>query len=573
MCATPGHASCKQHCMLMSHCKQCSMDYAKQQAALQEQIAKQEQINAHNKLLYEQASAIGADALASEYFDAWKSGEAEINSMQSSIEELADKIRDDFAEGCKRAIDSISDLRSVLESELDIKESQGKYLTKEDYEAQIRLNQDAYEQQMKLAADRYQKAQEARMAGNEAEADQLISEARKAEAEANKLLAANEELQKQIQNLFRDTIQRELDALEAAMKVIESEVNLKQAQDRDLDKADYDKQIESKLEMIKKQSALARENERLYNLEVSKGNMQAAAEYLQAWKDAEAEVNNLRGDIEELGDEMRKTLLTKELDEMLEKLDAFRKSISTITGMISEDMMFDKNGHLTDFGTASLALNLKEYESQTDSLKTLMEKRQKYIDEFNKELNSNLDAITDAVGNATDMVVGALGSVENAIDKLLQSFGVSGLDKDVIGYDKPHKPTEKPNANETTNATRKSVNTLTLSDGTVLIPYHADEHSLLNTDVTQKLIDNMNSMQTMPTFEMPKLDVKELVRNGSESNPDVIIKDIGGIHVYDATDPNAIMGVIHKNIKTVAKDVGTEFSKNVSKVGNKRTWG
>lgn len=700
-----------------------AMDYAKQQAALQEQIAKQEQINAHNKLLYEQASAIGADALASEYFDAWKSGEAEINSMQSSIEELADKIRDDFAEGCKRAIDSISDLRSVLESELDIKESQGKYLTKEDYEAQIRLNQDAYEQQMKLAADRYQKAQEARMAGNEAEADQLISEARKAEAEANKLLAANEELQKQIQNLFRDTIQRELDALEAAMKVIESEVNLKQAQDRDLDKADYDKQIESKLEMIKKQSALARENERLYNLEVSKGNMQAAAEYLQAWKDAEAEVNNLRGDIEELGDEMRKTLLTKELDEMLEKLDAFRKSISTITGMISEDMMFDKNGHLTDFGTASLALNLKEYESQTDSLKTLMDKRQKYIDEFNngknehysqnefdedmknitseiqdmlsnasdsrqaiidmitktskmeidalsevidkrkellqaqkdaynfdkslksqtndltmlmkqkealegltdkesqaklqklnqqikeaqealndtitdhsfdlkieglddlkesisdayedyvKELNSNLDAITDAVGNATDMVVGALGSVENAIDKLLQSFGVSGLDKDVIGYDKPHKPTEKPNTNETTNATRKSVNTLTLSDGTVLIPYHADEHSLLNTDVTQKLIDNINSMQTMPTFEMPKLDVKELVRNGSESNPDVIIKDIGGIHVYDATDPNAIMGVIHKNIKTVAKDVGTEFSKNVSKVGNKRTWG
>ena len=699
-----------------------AMDYAKQQAALQEQIAKQEQINAHNKLLYEQASAIGADALASEYFDAWKSGEAEINSMQSSIEELADKIRDDFAEGCKRAIDSISDLRSVLESELDIKESQGKYLTKEDYEAQIRLNQDAYEQQMKLAADRYQKAQEARMAGNEAEADQLISEARKAEAEANKLLAANEELQKQIQNLFRDTIQRELDALEAAMKVIESEVNLKQAQDRDLDKADYDKQMESKLEMIKKQSALARENERLYNLEVSKGNMQAAAEYLQAWKDAEAEVNNLRGDIEELGDEMRKTLLTKELDEMLEKLDAFRKSISTITGMISEDMMFDKNGHLTDFGTASLALNLKEYESQTDSLKTLMDKRKKYIEEFNngknehysqnefdedmknitseiqdmlssasdsrqaiidmitktskmeidalsevidkrkellqaqkdaynfdkslksqtndltmlmkqkealegltdkesqaklqklnqqikeaqealndtitdhsfdlkieglddlkesisdayedyvKELNSNLDAITDAVGNATDMVVGALGSVENAIDKLLQSFGVSGLDKDVIGYDKPHKPTEKPNTNETTNATRKSVNTLTLSDGTVLIPYHADEHSLLNTDVTQKLIDNMNSIQTMPTFDMPKLDVKELVRNGSEGNPGVQIGDVD-INVYDATDPNAIMGVIHKNIKTVAKDVGTEFSKNVSKVGNKRTWG
>ena len=213
------------------------------------------------------------------------------------------------------------------------------------------------------------------------------------------------------------------------------------------------------------------------------------------------------------------------------------------------------------------------FDLKIEGLDDLKESISDAYEDYVKELNSNLDAITDAVGNATDMVVGALGSVENAIDKLLQSFGVSGLDKDVIGYDKPHKPTEKPNANETTNATRKSVNTLTLSDGTVLIPYHADEHSLLNTDVTQKLIDNINSMQTMPTFDMPKLDVKELVRNGSESNPDVIIKDIGGIHVYDATDPNAIMGVIHKNIKTVAKDVGTEFSKNVSKVGNKRTWG
>lgn len=79
-------------------------------------------------------------------------------------------------------------------------------------------------------------------------------------------------------------------------------------------------------------------------------------------------------------------------------------------------------------------------------------------------------------------------------------------------------------------------------------------------------------MQTMPTFEMPKLDVKELIRSGSKGNQDVQIGDID-IIVNDATDPNAIMGVIHKNIKTVAKDVGTEFSKNVSKVGSKRTWG
>ena len=362
-------------------------DYQRQLAATNEEIAKQEEINANNQWLYQNALARGAEADAAEYFDAWKSGESELNSMKSTVEELSDKIRDDFVESVKRAISAIDDIRSVVESQINIKNSAGKYLDTSDYEKQMALNTQEFQRQQQIIADRYAKYNEALIAKNEAEADQMLSEARQAEAAANDLLAANEELQKSIQNLFRDTIQRELDALDAAQKVLESQISLKEAQSRDLTRSDYNSQIDGNMQLILKQQALARENQRLYNLEVSKGNFASAAEYLQAWKDAEAEVNNLRETIENLGDEMRKALLTKELDDLLDKLEQLRASMSTISGIISDDMMYGEDGNLTDFGVTALAMNIKTYESNTESLKALLEKRQKYIEEYNNGMN------------------------------------------------------------------------------------------------------------------------------------------------------------------------------------------
>lgn len=697
-----------------------TLDYQKQIAATNNQIAKQEAINRQNQLLYQDALSRGAEADAAQYYDAWQSGISSLNNMKSSVEELSDKIRDDFVESVKRAIDAIGDIRDVVESEIKVKQAEGKYLTASDYEKQIRLNTQEYENQQQIISDRYQKYNEALIAGNEAEADQMLSEAREAEAAANNLLASNAELQKSIQNLFRDTIQRELDALDSAQSVLESEISLIKAQDRDLTNENYTSQIDMNMEMIKKQEALARENQRLYELEVSKGNMQAAAEYLQAWKSAEAEVNNLRADIESLGDEMRTAFLTKDIDDFLDSLEQLRSSISTISELINEDMMYDDNGHLTNFGITALAMNIKEYESDTESLKALLEKRQKYIEEYNngmneyysknefdedmknvtadiqemlnnaasareaivemvtktskmeiealndvidkrvellqaqkdaysfdkslksqtndltllqkqkealegltdkesqaklqklnkqikdaqeeldatitdhsfdlridgledlkedisdaydnyvKQLNSNLEAITDSVTNATDIVTGALGSVEEAITKILDSYGVSGLDKDSIGYTKQYANGTNfhPGGPAIVND-GNGLEMVVLPDGRVLFPTLPTGSGVINADQTRKFLDVVTK-GSMPQVQIPKFDTSN-ISSKSSGNTSININGIS-FNINDAINPNNVMQVIHKNIKTIASDVGTQFSKNISKTGTKKTW-
>ena len=436
------------------------MDYQNQIANHSEQIAKQQQINAQYQSLYEQMMAIGADARAAEYYDQWQSGVAELNKMSASVEELSDKIRDDFVESVKRSIDAISDMRDVLESELDIKKSEGKYLGYSDYSDQMRLNSQEYSNQLQIMTDRRKKYSEALLAGNQAEADQMLSEARQAEASANKLLAANAELEKSIQNLFRDTLQRELDALESAQAVLESQMNLIDAQSRDKTKDNFQQQIDMNMDLIHKQEALARENQRLYNLEVSKGNMEAAAEYLKAWKSADAEVNNLRADIESLGDDMREALLTKDIDKLLDRMEQLRNSMSTISDLINEDMMFDDNGRMTEFGITALAMDIKTYESETDSLKKLIEKRQKYIEEYNngmneyyskneydedmknisqeiqemlRDANTTRQAIVEMVAKTSKMEIDALNDVIDKRKELLQA------QKDAYDFDKTLK--------------------------------------------------------------------------------------------------------------------------------------
>lgn len=436
------------------------MDYQNQIANYSEQIAKQQQINAQYQSLYEQMMAIGADARAAEYYDQWQSGVAELNKMSASVEELSDKIRDDFVESVKRSIDAISDMRDVLESELDIKKAEGKYLGYSDYSDQIRLNSQEYSNQLQIMTDRRKKYSEALLAGNQAEADQMLSEARQAEASANKLLAANAELEKSIQNLFRDTLQRELDALESAQAVLESQMNLIDAQSRDKTKDNFQQQIDMNMDLIHKQEALARENQRLYNLEVSKGNMEAAAEYLKAWKSADAEVNNLRADIESLGDDMREALLTKDIDKLLDRMEQLRNSMSTISDLINEDMMFDDNGRMTEFGITALAMDIKTYESETDSLKKLIEKRQKYIEEYNngmneyyskneydedmknisqeiqemlRDANTTRQAIVEMVAKTSKMEIDALNDVIDKRKELLQA------QKDAYDFDKTLK--------------------------------------------------------------------------------------------------------------------------------------
>ena len=72
---------------------------------------------------------------------------------------------------------------------------------------------------------------------------------------------------------------------------------------------------------------------------------------------------------------MRKVWITRPIDLYLDKLDQFRSSLDSISDLINDEMMFDDDGGLTDYGITAMAMNIKEYESVNESLRQLLEKR------------------------------------------------------------------------------------------------------------------------------------------------------------------------------------------------------
>lgn len=99
-------------------------------------------------------------------------------------------------------------------------------------------------------------------------------------------------------------------------------------------------------------------------------------------------INEINTSILEVQDSMRNEVFYQALDKALKKAEQLRGSLSTISGIISDEMMFDDDGRMTDFGITALAMNVKEYESYLDSMGDLLAKRQKYIDAFNDGNNS-----------------------------------------------------------------------------------------------------------------------------------------------------------------------------------------
>lgn len=100
-------------------------------------------------------------------------------------------------------------------------------------------------------------------------------------------------------------------------------------------------------------------------------------------------IHSLKTEILGVQDEMRKEVFYQALDKALKKADDLRGSLSTIRDIIADEMLFDDDGRITDFGITTLAMDVKEYESYLDSMGTLLQKRQKYIEAFGAGDNKN----------------------------------------------------------------------------------------------------------------------------------------------------------------------------------------
>lgn len=157
----------------------------------------------------------------------------------------------------------------------------------------------------------------------------------------------------------------------------ESAANNKQAHGQDLQVSDYQAQIDSKqrnkqLAIEKKAKLQDNLNQKLNDASIKQGSQ----EWLQMQTEIDAcdsEINDLDTGIENLKDTMRDDVFYRGFERALEASKHLQNSIETINSLISdEDMMFDMDGNITDYGVTAIATNIADYNKYKDDIKTYL---------------------------------------------------------------------------------------------------------------------------------------------------------------------------------------------------------
>ena len=167
---------------------------------------------------------------------------------------------------------------------------------------------------------------------------------------------------------------------------------------------------------------------------------------------------DLGTEIENLKSQQIAAYYEEQFDRAAEKVEQFKERLSTIRGLISDDMKINKNtGKLTDMGAMSIMLNRKEFSENQKNIKTELDRQkdlkdklksgeitQKQYDEAmaasNSKLNGYMQEGMSLQQEMTDLIINQaqaeLDIINKTIDKRKEALKAK---KDYYDYDKTLK--------------------------------------------------------------------------------------------------------------------------------------
>ena len=232
-----------------------------------------------------------------------------------------------------------------------------------------------------------------------------------------------------------EKIERELELLDSIANLNKSAVDLKSAQGLDLSAEDYTTQMQDNNNQIEQWQNKA--NEYYQNMLAAMASTdgvyggKTAEEWQQEMNKAGVQVNNLKSANEELKDAMRDDVYWRDFERTHEAAQRLKDEIDGIAGLISDDMIFDADGKLTDFGLSKVATNVKDLEiargevqKYTEGIQNLYNlKAQGYyndIDEFNEKLAEQKQGLFDSAAE--------MKKYTDAIMDMYKNMGQAELD-------------------------------------------------------------------------------------------------------------------------------------------------
>lgn len=240
-----------------------------------------------------------------------------------------------------------------------------------------------------------------------------------------------EELNHTIESLPVEKLKKELDLLDAQNSALKSQIDLKKAKDIDLTKDDYKSQMDSNQKEIDKQKELlakAKENANKYASDKENSFYQ---QYTQEVLAAESAINNLESENVDLQNTMRSDVYFRGFERATAAAEHLRNTISGIGSLITDEMMYDDDGKLTDFGITKLATEIKQLESyrgdianaqnKIATIQSLKATDPGYSDlKYQEDLRAAEEELTEAIKNTS--------SARQAVMDIMKSQSKAELD-------------------------------------------------------------------------------------------------------------------------------------------------
>lgn len=347
------------------------------------------------------------------------SAQAEIESLRESIlktdatiSDLQTDLNNIEIKKLEISMDRIKAQGDALQDALDLNDTKGIAATAAEYRKLI-SNSDSQIANLQKQNEEYRKQQQG-LSVDSVKYQDLQSKIESNDSAIRSAQKSQEEWNNSIANLPYDRIEKLLDNLDAIADLNKSMSDLKSALGEDLTEDDYLQQI-------------ADNNEKISQLESER--TQAYQDYLKALADADGvyggktadewlsqynqfgtQINNIKADNADIKKDMRDDVLWRTYDRAHDSCERYADVLSGIKDLIDEDMYFDKDGNLTDYGVAQVANLVGEYENARKevqnysndiaNLNDLYSKGYYTQEEYNEKLAELQKNITDS---ASDM--------------------------------------------------------------------------------------------------------------------------------------------------------------------------
>lgn len=288
---------------------------------------------------------------------------------------------------------AVSDKTSMIQAKQNSKTARGLSLTASDYNAlltQSKAEQKIYEDEIielqktineNLSSGYWTKSSQGYL--------DAISSVNAYQVKVQECTTAQEEYNNTLAQLPYDTIEAALDLLDAVADYNKSVSDLKAASGKDLSEDDYLQQIQDNNDQIKKYQEERLQAYQDYQKALANADQvyggKTADQWLAEYNQFGTTINNLEASNESLKDSLRDDVYWRDFERAHQAAKRLLDVVQGLSDLISDDMLYDSDGRLTEYGVAQAASLVKQYE-------LVREEVQNYADDIR-----NLNALyTDA---------------------------------------------------------------------------------------------------------------------------------------------------------------------------------